>query len=193
MKGSRVTVSLRGGRGEALGMAGSGDEVAAGTGGRSRLRASHIHHEQVIEVLKAAFVQGRLDRDEFDLRVSRALASRTRADLAVLTADLPGGLAATQPPPSTWVAGEPRIPRPGLVLTVATVVCAAAWSVMLVLPDNSEGEPQGGGLVVTATFFYLILLLMIGTPILADRLNERFARQLTRSQDLARAARRLRA
>lgn len=174
-------------------MAGSGDEVAAGAGGQGRLRASHTDHEQVIEVLKAAFVQGRLDRDEFDLRMSRALASRTCADQAVLTADLPGGLAATQPPPSTPVAGEPRIPRPGLVLTMATVVCAAAWSVTLVLPNNSEGEPQGGALVVTATLFYLILLLMIGTPILADWLNERFARQLTRGQDLARAARHLRA
>ena len=61
------------------------------------------------------------------------------------------------------------------------------------MPNNSEGEPQGGGLVVTATFFYLIVLLMIGTPIVADWLNERFARQLTRGQDPARAARHLRA
>jgi len=43
-------------------------------------------------VLKAAFVQGRLSKDEFDLRVGQALASRTFADLAVLTADLPAGL-----------------------------------------------------------------------------------------------------
>jgi len=174
-------------------MTGSGDDVAADAGGQGRLRASHTDHEQVIEVLKAAFVQGRLDRDELDLRVSRALASRTCADLEVLTADLPGGLAATVPPPPTWVAGEPRIPRPGLVLTVATVVCAASWSVMLVLPNNSEGEPQGGALVVTATFFYLVLLLMIGTPILADWLNERFARQLTRAKISRGATRHLRA
>ena len=69
-------------------MAGPGDEIAAGTGGRGRLRASHADREQVIEVLKAAFVQGRLDRDEFDLRVGRALASRTYADLAALTAGI---------------------------------------------------------------------------------------------------------
>jgi uncharacterized protein DUF1707 len=162
-------------------MVGPGDKVAAGADGQGHRRASHIDREQVIEVLKAAFVQGRLARDEFDLRVSRALASRTYGDLAVLTADLPGGLAATQPPPPAWAPGEPRIPRPVLVLTVATVVYAAVWPVVFVLPDNSEGEPPGGGaLVVTATFFYLIVLLMIGTPILADRLNERFARQLPR-------------
>jgi hypothetical protein len=63
----------------------------------------------------------------------------------------------------------------------------------LVLPNNSEGEPQGGALVVTATFFYLVLLLMIGTPILADWLNERFARQLTRAKISRGATRHLRA
>ena len=81
-------------------MAGPGDEIAAGTGGRSRLRASHADREQVIEVLKAAFVQGRLDRDEFDLRVGRALASRTYADLAALTADItPARLTGRWSPP----------------------------------------------------------------------------------------------
>jgi hypothetical protein len=48
----------------------------------------------VIDALKAAFVQGRLSKDELDLRVSRAFAARTYADLAVLTGDLgPGGAA----------------------------------------------------------------------------------------------------
>jgi Domain of unknown function (DUF1707) len=41
----------------------------------------------VIDVLKAAFVQGRLTRDEFDARVGRAFTSRTYADLAAVTAD----------------------------------------------------------------------------------------------------------
>ena len=45
-------------------MAGPGDEIAAGAGGRSYLRASHADREQVIDVLKAAFVQGRLTKDE---------------------------------------------------------------------------------------------------------------------------------
>jgi len=44
----------------------------------------------VIDVLKAAFVQGRLTRDEFDARVGRAFTSRTYADLAALTADVHG-------------------------------------------------------------------------------------------------------
>jgi hypothetical protein len=48
-------------------------------------------------MLKAAFVQGRLAKDELDMRVGQALASRTYADLTALTADLPAGLARTQP------------------------------------------------------------------------------------------------
>jgi hypothetical protein len=79
-------------------MAGPGDEITAGTGRHSHLRASHLDREQVIDVLKAAFVQGRLAKDEFDLRVGQVLASRTCADLAVLTGDIPAGLTGAQPP-----------------------------------------------------------------------------------------------
>jgi hypothetical protein len=57
--------------------------------GHGRLRASHADREQVVDVLKAAFVQGRLTQDELDTRVGQALAARTRADLAALTTDLP--------------------------------------------------------------------------------------------------------
>ena len=67
------------------------DDTATGNAGRSHLRASHADREQVIGTLKAAFVQGMVGKDEFDLRVSQAFASRTCADLAALTADSPAG------------------------------------------------------------------------------------------------------
>jgi Domain of unknown function (DUF1707) len=79
-------------------MTGPGDEIAAGAGGRGHVRASHADREQAIDVLKAAFIQARLDKDEFDLRVGRALASRTHADLAALTADIPAGPTRVEPP-----------------------------------------------------------------------------------------------
>ena len=44
---------------------GPGHGKAAGLG---HLRASHADREQVIETLKAAFVQGRLTKDELDTR-----------------------------------------------------------------------------------------------------------------------------
>ena len=85
-------------------MAGSGDELAAGAEDRGRLRASDADREQVVTVLKAAFVQGRLTRDEFYLRVTQVFASRTYADLDALTADIPAGLTKPQPPEP---AGQP--------------------------------------------------------------------------------------
>ena len=72
--------------------------MAARAGDGGRLRASHADREQVIGVLKAAFVHGVLDKDEFDLRVSQTFASRTYADLAAVTADIPAGLSLARPP-----------------------------------------------------------------------------------------------
>ena len=66
---------------------GPGDELEAA--GRGHLRASHADRDQVIGTLKAAFVQGMLAKDEFSQRVGQALAARTYAELAALTADLP--------------------------------------------------------------------------------------------------------
>jgi DUF1707 SHOCT-like domain len=73
------------------------EERAAAAGGRGRLRASRTDRERVIELLKVAFVQDRLTQDELDTRVGLALASRTYADLADLTADIPAGPAAAEP------------------------------------------------------------------------------------------------
>ena len=52
------------------------------------LRASHADRERVIDLLKAAFVQDRLDRDEFDARIGRALVSRTYGELSAVTAGI---------------------------------------------------------------------------------------------------------
>src|SRR5271169_7146856 len=65
---------------------GPGDELAASAAGRGRLRVSDAEREQVIGTLKAAFVRGTLAKDEFDLRVSQAFASRTYAELTAVTA-----------------------------------------------------------------------------------------------------------
>ncbi len=64
---------------------------------RSHLRAAHADREHVIAILKEAFVQDRLDRDELGARVGQALASRTYAELAALTADLPARAAVAEP------------------------------------------------------------------------------------------------
>jgi Domain of unknown function (DUF1707) len=95
------------------------DEMAAGAAGRGRVRASHADREQVIGMLKAAFVQGRLTKDELDMRVGQTLASRTYADLAAVTADLPAGLARTQP------VRKPARAKARPTASVAAILCPA--------------------------------------------------------------------
>jgi Domain of unknown function (DUF1707) len=128
------------------------DQMPAAAG-RGDLRASHADRDQVIGILKAAFVQGRLAKDEFDLRVGQTLASRTCAELATITADLPAGLTEAQTPaPAPAQRERPLLRRPGVVVTVATVLYAGTWPLALVLPTNSEGDPVAGvNLVASAT------------------------------------------
>jgi hypothetical protein len=92
-------------------MAGPGDEIETAEG-RGHLRASHADRAQVIETLKAAFVQGMLVNNEFDLQVDQAFAARTCAELAALTADLPTGLIAVQPPQPIRARDVARVRRP---------------------------------------------------------------------------------
>ena len=92
----------------------------------------------MIGTLKAAFVQGLLAKDEFDLRVGQTLAARTFADLAALTADLPAGLAAAKPPQPAPAQGRQKVPRPGRWIAGATAAYASAWAYELFL------SPHGG-------------------------------------------------
>jgi hypothetical protein len=86
-------------------MAGPGDEIATAKGrSRGGLRASHADREQVIGTLQDAFVQGRLTEDELGVRVDRVYASRTYAELAEVTADLPTALTRARSPRSPWRA-----------------------------------------------------------------------------------------
>jgi hypothetical protein len=69
------------------------------------LRAGDADRELVLERLRAAQAEGRLDLDEFDERVTATLAARTYGELATLTADLPGG------PPAPRPLGAPAAPQ----------------------------------------------------------------------------------
>src|SRR6202012_3548214 len=56
---------------------------------RDNLRASH--EDRVVEQLRVAGGDGRLDAEELDQRVEAALTARTYGELAALVADLPAG------------------------------------------------------------------------------------------------------
>jgi hypothetical protein len=88
------------------------NEMAADSG-RGRLRASDADREHVAGTLKAAYVHGLVTKDEFDARVSQTFASRTYAELALITADIPAELALiTADIPAGLAAASPPL-RPG--------------------------------------------------------------------------------
>ena len=133
-------------------MAGPGDENALPAGRRGHLRASHADREQVIGVLKAAFVQGRLTKDELDLRVGQVLVSRTYADLAALTADLPAGRTGSQPSHKTVPAPANRALRWGACAMMMIIVVLGAM--VTVFPvDNLLLQSAG------------VLAILIAAPI----------------------------
>lgn len=156
-------------------MAGPGDEIAAGAASRGRLRAAHADREQVIEVLKAAFVQGQLDRDEFDLRIGRALTSRTYADLAALTADIAADRPAGARPvsPASQPASKKR--KAAAALACVTLALLAGVVALPPLPDGSPAEMS-----VIAAIFVLSGIVVSGWFLLLHAwLEERAGRQST--------------
>ena len=154
--------------------AGPGDQGAADAAARGYLRASHDDREHVINVLKAAFVQGRLTKDELHARVDQTFASRTYAELAAITADLPTGLARPEPVRNpARDEGERPVARPGPVIRVATVLYAGAWPLALLVPwpKGVDGDSRMAAvLIFTATLVYLLVVLIsVGHMIAARR------------------------
>ena len=138
--------------------------------GRGHLRACHGDREQVIGVLKAAFVQGRLGTDELNARVGRALAARTSADLATLTADLPAGLAASEPSYEPARARAPRRVRPAawLMCLGAVLTLADAATVLVTLGGVRSAAVQDVDFVDFAGGRWHIFTLTVIVPALAS-------------------------
>ena len=139
-------------------MAGPGDEIAARAAGRGHLRASHADREQVISALKAAFVQGMLDRDEFGQRVDRAFAARTYADLAAVTGDIPARLIGTQPQ-RTPARARSRQPIDKRVKVAAQVACLSIPQAVLVAAFFLTGN---GAFFVLSVFYFALATSFAG-------------------------------
>ncbi len=171
---------------------GPGDELAASAAGRGRLRVSHAEREQVIGTLKGAFVQGMLAKDEFDLRVSQAFASRTYAELAAVTADLPAGPAATQPPGSARAQSGQPVLRPGRVMAAATALYAGVQAFVFLSPwpAPTENDPARAkiALFFLSSLIYLLVLLICVGYLIAGRRERRSSGRPRAGQYQARVA-----
>ena len=101
--------------------------------------------EQVIAALKAAYVQGRLTKEEFDLRVGQALAMYAQLD--ALTADIPA---------------TPAVTAPAAVEATVTAGAELAREAA-----NKKMIRQGTAGVAGLTFILLTALIMPFNPALA--------------------------
>lgn len=72
---------------------------------QTRLRLSDAEREEAARLLGEHYAAGRLTADEHAERLEAAYAARTRGELPVLFADLPGG--------SPWTPSAPRVARAG--------------------------------------------------------------------------------
>ena len=157
-----------------------GHNRVAHPAGRGRLRASHADREQVVDILKDAYVRDRLTKDEFDSRVGDALASRTHADLAALTADLPARPPAPRPPRKPARARPQRpedatVKKGAVVVAATTVLTGAVWAGAL----GSQADGQALGLLVWSfTFLWLGSVILVGSVMLESRRQDHSGRQL---------------
>jgi Domain of unknown function (DUF4190)/Domain of unknown function (DUF1707) len=88
------------------------------------MRAASADRDRTIDVLTAAYGEGRLSKDEFEARCSRVLGARTYAELATIVADLPAGpLSGVMPYQSGYY---PAAMPPTSGLAIASLVCGIA-------------------------------------------------------------------
>ena len=137
---------------------------------RPALRASDADREATVERLRYAAVEGRLDADELDERLSAAYAAKFCHELSALTADVtPRGRA--QPPARPVFIRPPAPPTNGLA--IGSLITAVLWmggigSFLAVILGHlalrqigrAEGRQAGRGVAVAGlTLGYLGLLL----------------------------------
>jgi hypothetical protein len=86
-----------------------------------QMLASAVDRDRAISVLKASFLEGRLTKDELELRVGQVLTARLFPDVMALTCDLPVG-------PFGRLPAHPATPAPPRTsrLAIAALACAAA-------------------------------------------------------------------
>lgn len=84
--------------------------------------AASADRERTIDVLKAAYGEGRLTKDEFDLRCGRVMTARTYGELAAIVFDLPAGPTGAIAPYQAGFYQPARLP-PTNGLAIAALVC----------------------------------------------------------------------
>jgi Domain of unknown function (DUF1707) len=151
-------------------MAGPGDNTTAVEGrGDGHLRASHADREQVIGTLKVAYVQGRLTEDELDARAGQVYASRTYAELAEVTADIPAELTGARSQRDPWRATK-------IAWRIEYAIFLPGIVAVLLLPGGSRATAPT--VVILTTVVYLLFWILGVSVMIASRSEKRSRGQL---------------
>jgi len=150
------------------------------------MRASDADRDRAIEALKVAFVQGRLDKHEFDARVGRVFVSRTYLELTAVTADIPPAPARSRPLPADRLPTQrppvSRSVKSGLtVIAAGTALAASVWTIALITQNATALL-----LAMTITVAYAGTLLL-GSSVMLDTLSRKRTRARPLSPPLGQA------
>jgi hypothetical protein len=150
------------------GLGGPGPGPAFGQPG---MRAAATDRERTLDVVKAAYGEGRLTREEFESRTARTMSAKYYGELAAIVADLPAGPFGPQAP-GYYAPAVPAPPTNGLA--VGSVVCSLIGFIMplMLVPGLVMGhiardqirarDQRGDGLAVAGLVFgYLGLALWV--------------------------------
>jgi hypothetical protein len=138
-----------------------GGHIAADAAAHGRPRVSHADREQAIEVLKAAFVHGRLTKDEFGARVGQAFTSQTRAELTKVTADLPAGLMEARAP-RQLTRTRPRLSMNAALSAGAFAMLAALLGMMAAIVSGSAIAVISAAVIIAIVGVLAIGAMMAG-------------------------------
>lgn len=153
------------------------------------MRAANSDRERTVDVLKAAYVEGRLSAEEYGDRFAAASTAQTYGQLAQLVADLPSGpmvapmQVAGPVVPQTFLLPPPFPPPPrrtnavavtSLVLGLLCVPTGGILGLPAVITGHigrrqvQERNEEGDGMAVTGLVFgwlsiaFWVLVVMLG-------------------------------
>jgi hypothetical protein len=142
------------------------------------MRASRADRDLVVNVLKSAFVQERLAKEELDDRIGQALAARTWGDLDALTADLPAGPGLAPPAQAPVAARVPGPPTRSLSHGEPVSRSARIWAsgmpafiVVCGIGGGLLGGPGPGAVIagLAAGLVFVVLWVVGCYPMLRER------------------------
>ncbi len=123
------------------------------------IRASHADREHVIGTLKTAFVQGRLTEDELDAWAAQVYASRTYAELAEVTADIPAALTGAKAPRDPWRAAK-------IAWRIEYAIFLPGIVTLILLPGGPRTSVAGVVGLTTVVAFVLAGVTLLVAPVI---------------------------